>query len=604
MHFPKNNNILKHLNMCGIFGYVGDSNAPEIIHQGLKRLEYRGYDSWGISIIENNKIKTIKNIGHIPERIEKKLKANIGIGHTRWATHGGVTITNAHPHISSDKRFVIAQNGIVENYTSLKNSLLKKGYTFNTQVDTEVILKLIEDNLKKDNDIKNSFIQAFKKLEGRNTVILLDSKTKKIYAIRNGSPLILGVNKNNIYLASDPLAFNHLTKSIVEINNGELVEIEKGKFSIYDIFKEKDIERKAKVEKLLNIDIDKGQYEHYMLKEIVQQQFTILKATSYSLKELEPLIDKIKKSENIYTIGAGTAGYASDQVSYYLRKISKRNAISIKAYEIESYVDIVGKDDVVIAFSQSGETADTLEAVETFKKNGAYICSVINMPGSTLSRMSDIFFMSNAGSEICVASTKVFTSQISFGYLLAKSLINEYSEAKNELSILSQNLETFFNEKTFSNIKKISKLLKNKEHFFILGKGQNYHIAQEGALKIKEISYKHFEGFAAGELKHGVIALIEKGTPVISIISDDTNYKDMISATYEVKARGALTIGVGDSKFSKENSFDYFIPVAQCSELKAVANVIPFQLISYYLALSLGNSIDKPRNLAKSVTVK
>ncbi len=392
MHFPKNNNILKHLNMCGIFGYTGNSNAPEIIHEGLKRLEYRGYDSWGISIIENNKIKTIKNIGHIPERIEKKLKANIGIGHTRWATHGGVTITNAHPHISSDKRFVIAQNGIVENYTSLKNSLLKKGYTFNTQVDTEVILKLIEDNLKKDNDIKNSFIQAFKKLEGRNTVILLDSKTKKIYAVRNGSPLILGVNKDNIYLASDPLAFNHLTKSIVEINNGELVEIEKGKFSIYDIFKEKDIKRKAKVEKLLNIDIDKGGYEHYMLKEIVQQQFTILKATSYSLKDLKPLIEKIKNSRNIYTIGAGTAGYASDQVSYYLRKISKRNAISIKAYEIESYVDIVGKDDVVIAFSQSGETADTLEAVETFKKNKAYICSVINMPGSTLSRMSDIFF--------------------------------------------------------------------------------------------------------------------------------------------------------------------------------------------------------------------
>jgi glucosamine--fructose-6-phosphate aminotransferase (isomerizing) len=226
------------------------------------------------------------------------------------------------------------------------------------------------------------------------------------------------------------------------------------------------------------------------------------------------------------------------------------------------------------------------------------------MPGSTLSRMSDIFFMSNAGSEICVASTKVFTSQVSFGYLLAKSLINEYSEAKMELSILSQNLGSFFNEKTFSNIKEISELLKSKEHFFILGKGQNYHIAQEGALKIKEISYKHFEGFAAGELKHGVIALIEKGTPVISIISDDANYKDLISATYEVKARGALTIGVGDKKFNKEKSFDYFIPVAQSNELKAVADVIPFQLISYYLALSLGNSIDKPRNLAKSVTVK
>ena len=590
--------------MCGIFGYIGNSNAPEIIHEGLKRLEYRGYDSWGISIINKDRIETIKDIGYIPQKIEKSPKSTIGIGHTRWATHGGVTITNAHPHISSDKRFVIAQNGIVENYEPLKNNLSQKGYVFNTQVDTEVILKLIEDNLKKNNDIKDACIKAFKKLEGRNTVILLDSETKKIYAIRNGSPLILGVSKDNIYLASDPLAFNYLTKSIVEINNGELVEIVKGEFHIYDIYKEKEIKRKPKVEKLLNIDIDKGKYDHYMLKEIVQQQFTILKATSYSIKDLKPLIEKIKNSKNIYTIGAGTAGYAGDQVSYYLRKIAKRNSVNIRSYETESYVDIVGKDDVVIAFSQSGETADTLEAVETFKKNKAYICSVINMPGSTLSRVSDIFFMSNAGSEICVASTKVFTSQISFGYLLAKSLINEYSEAKKELSLLSENLASFFNEKTFNKVKEISKLLKNKEHFFILGKGQNYHIAQEGALKIKEISYKHFEGFAAGELKHGVIALIEKGIPVISIISDDTNYKDIISSTYEGKARGALTIGVGDGKFAKENSFDYFIPVAQSNELKAVANVIPFQLISYYLALSLGNNIDKPRNLAKSVTVK
>ena len=266
--------------MCGIFGYIGDSNAPEIIHQGLKRLEYRGYDSWGISIINGDKIETIKDIGHIPEKIERNLKSTIGIGHTRWATHGGVTITNAHPHISSDKRFVIAQNGIVENYESLKNTLSKKGYIFNTQVDTEVILKLIEDNLKKNNDIRNAFIKAFKKLEGRNTVILLDSETKKIYAIRNGSPLILGVNKDNIYLASDPLAFNHLTKSIVEINNGELVGIEKGNFSIYDIFKEKEIKRKPKEEKLLNIDIDKGKYDHYMLKEIVEQQFTVLNVST------------------------------------------------------------------------------------------------------------------------------------------------------------------------------------------------------------------------------------------------------------------------------------------------------------------------------------
>ncbi len=591
--------------MCGIFGYIGNSNAPEIIHQGLKRLEYRGYDSWGISIIKDKKIKTVKDIGHLPEKIEdKNIQSNIGIGHTRWATHGGVTITNAHPHFSTDKSFVLAQNGIVENYTSLKNSLISKGFTFKTQVDTEVIVKLIEYELKSTKDIKTALVKAFKKLEGRNTVILLDSKNNQILAIRNGSPLILGVDTKEIYLASDPLAFNNFTKNIVEVNNGEMVKIKDDKYEIFDILKNKEIKRKPKKENLLNIDIDKGKYPHYMIKEIVEQQFTILKSTQYTLKDLKPLIERIKQSNNIYTIGAGTAGYAADQIAYFLRTIAKKNSISIKSYETESYLNIISKNDTVLAISQSGETADTLEAVEIFKKKGVYISSIINMPGSTLSRLSNTFFMSNAGSEICVASTKVFTSQISFGYLLAKSVIGQFSSAKRELSSLCSNLEKFFVKKTFLEIEKITKILKQKEHYFVLGKGQNFHIAQEGALKIKEISYKHFEGFAAGELKHGVIALIDKGTPVISIISNDNNFKDLISATYEVKARGALTIGIGDRVFSKEKCFTHFISVADSNELKSISNVIPFQLISYYLAKELGNNIDKPRNLAKSVTVK
>lgn len=591
--------------MCGIFGYIGNSNAPTIIHQGLKRLEYRGYDSWGISIIDNGEIRTMKDIGHIPDEIKSKhIEAEIGIGHTRWATHGGVTITNAHPHFSEDKRFVIAQNGIVENYTELKSSLIKKGSVFKTEVDTEVIVKLVENELLKVTNIQKALTNAFKKLDGRNTVILLDSKSNQILAIRNGSPLIIGVGESEVYLASDPLAFNHHTKNIVEVNNGELVKIDKGKYHIFDITTNKEIKRKAKKEDLLNIDIDKGKYPHYMIKEIVEQQFTILKATQYSLKDLRPLITRIKKSKNIYTIGAGTAGYAADQIAYYLRMIAKKNAISIKSYETESYLNIINSKDTVIAISQSGETADTLEAVEILKKKKVYIASILNMPGSTLSRLSDIFFMSNAGSEICVASTKVFTSQISFGYLLSKSVIGEFSSAKKELSLISNNLESFFQKTLFKQIEDISKVLKEKEHFFVLGKGQNFHIAQEGALKIKEISYKHFEGFAAGELKHGVIALIDKGTPVITIISPDVNYKDLISATFEVKARGALTIGIGDREFSKEKCFDYFISVADSNELKSIANVIPFQLISYYLAKELGNNIDKPRNLAKSVTVK
>ena len=589
--------------MCGIFGYMGKSNAPFIIHQGLKRLEYRGYDSWGISRIEKGNIVTTKDIGHIPESIKLKTEqATIGIGHTRWATHGGVTITNAHPHYSSDKRFVLAQNGIVENYTELKTYLEKLKYTFQTEVDTEVIVKLVEHELKKKRDIVEALRSAFNQLEGRNTVILLDSKEDQILAIRNGSPLILGVQDSEVYLASDPLAFNQYCRNIVEINNGEMIEIKDGKYKIFDITKNKYIKREPREEKLLEIDIDKKEYEHYMLKEIVEQQYTILKATQYSQKDLLPFIKKLKESENIYTIGAGTAGYSADQIAYYLRSISKKNALSIKAYETESYLDIVTDKDMVIAISQSGETADTLEAIEIFKEKGAYIASIINMPGSTLARLSDSFFMSNAGSEICVASTKVFTSQIALGYLIAKTLIGEYLDAKRELRLICSSLEEFFNRKNLKNIEEISKTLKNKEHFFVLGKGQNFHIAQEGALKIKEISYKHFEGFAAGELKHGVIALIEKGTPVLSIVSNDKNVKDLISATQEVKARGALTIGIGDKQ--DIDCFDYFIEVAESNDLKAISNVIPFQLISYYLAKELGNSIDKPRNLAKSVTVK
>jgi glucosamine--fructose-6-phosphate aminotransferase (isomerizing) len=591
--------------MCGIFGYIGTSNAPEIIHKGLKRLEYRGYDSWGISIIENGKIQTFKEIGHLPEKLrEHKLMSNIGIGHTRWATHGGITITNAHPHFSKDRSFVLAQNGIVENYLHLKKQLETEGYKFETEVDTEVIVKLIEEENKKGKDIKDALVSAFKQLEGRNTVILLDLANERILSIRNGSPLILGIKEGEIFLASDPLAFNQFTKHIVEINNGELIEIKDGKYKIFDIKENKYIDRKSKREKLLDIDVDKAGYEHYMLKEIVQQQQTILKATEYTQEEIKPLVEKIKKADTVYTIGAGTAGYAADQIAYFLRMIAQKNSMPIKSYETESYINIIKKGDVVIALSQSGETADTLEAIEFFKEKGAYIASIINMPGSTLSRMSDIFFMSKAGSEICVASTKVFTSQISFGYLIANSIVGKFTQAKKELSNLSSNLEEFFDKTKLKSIEEIAKLLIKKEHFFILGKGQNFHIAQEGALKIKEISYKHFEGFAAGELKHGVIALIEKGTPVISIISDDGNSKDMISATYEVKARGALTIGIGDSKFVSEKCFDHFIEVAQTEGLKPISNVIPFQLISYYLAKALGNSIDKPRNLAKSVTVK
>jgi glucosamine--fructose-6-phosphate aminotransferase (isomerizing) len=595
--------------MCGIFGYTGKNVANDLVFQGLKRLEYRGYDSWGIAVLNKNKIYQYKDIGLV--RKEKDLgklpKSNIGIGHTRWATHGGVTKVNAHPHISTTKDFTLVQNGIVENFDSLKKELKKQKFVFKSQTDTEVIVKLIEREMKKGSSLKDSFTTVFKKLEGRNTVALLDSSEEKIYAIKNGSPLVIGIGKDGTYLASDSLSFSPYTKEIIVLDDYDMVEIKGKEYKIQNIKSGKKVKPSIKTLKYQYEDIGKGKYAHYMLKEIVEQQKTILLATDYTEKELEPILNAIKKSRKVYLLGAGTAGYAAGQIAYFLRTIANIDAQEIKSYEFKGYIPIISPKDLIIAISQSGETADTIEPLEVFKKMGCKIASIVNMYGTTISRMSDYEYYTNAGPEICVASTKVFTSQTAWGYLVAMSLKGKHKTAQKRLKLLSKSLSNLFTPSMFKYIKNICSAIKKYEHLFILGKGENSFIALEAALKIKEISYKHVEGFSAGELKHGVIALIEKGTPVLGIVpskENSTENKDIISAMEQVKARGALTIGVGSSEYSKLDIFDNFISTPQINTLSSISNVIPFQLLSYFISLELGNSIDKPRNLAKSVTVK
>ena len=593
--------------MCGIFGYSGEKECNDLIFEGLKRLEYRGYDSWGIAIL-NGKIHQYKNIGEIKydKMLQKLQKGNIGIGHTRWATHGGVTKINAHPHISEVGGFTLVQNGIVENFNELKSSLLKKDVHFVSETDTEVIVRLIELELLKNKSLRQAIITVFKKLKGRNTIALLSNNDKKIYAVRNGSPLVLGIATDGIYIASDTLSFSPATNEAVLLDDFDMVEIDGKNVSIYNI--ESNQFKPVKIKKLKHQfnKIEKGNFKHFMLKEIIDQKETILFATKYLRKELLPLTNSIKKGGRVYVIGAGTAGFSAGQIAYFLRNIANIDAQEVKSYEFEQYISIVKKKDVLIAISQSGETADTIEAIEAFRKKGCKIASLVNMYGTTISRLSDFEFYTNSGPEICVASTKVFTAQCAWGYLLAMTLDNRFEEGKKNLSILTKSISQIFLKSRLENIKRVANKLKNKEHAFILGKGENSYIALEGALKIKEISYKHVEGFAAGELKHGVIALIEKGTPVLSIIpsEDSCDFNDMISAVEQVKARGALTIGIGNDKSSKREIFDFYINVSQVENVSSIANVIPFQLISYYLSVALGNNIDKPRNLAKSVTVK
>ncbi len=598
--------------MCGIFGYAGRDNAAERIINGLKRLEYRGYDSWGVAIadLDSEQINLVKHTGKIGEVSSEKLfdtTSTIGIGHTRWATHGGVTDTNAHPHYSTDKSFVLAQNGIVENYQELKSELISKGYEFISQTDTEVIVRLVEEELKTAQDLHEAVRQAFLKLTGRNTIIVLEKKNSHIIAVRNGSPLVIGIGNEEIIIASDTLSFADRTNKVILVENYQMVEYKNGETKLFDV--KENAELKTEIIELDQADtkVEKEGFDHFMIKEIVEQRYTINEAVQYTLDELNPLLGRIKEKSSkggqgkVYTVGAGTAGFAAMQIAFFLRKHANVNATELKAYEMESYKNLFTPEDTLIAVSQSGETADTIEAIEFAKEKGTKIASIVNMLGSTITRISDYKYFSRSGAEICVASTKAFTAQTAWGLLLALSLIGKYEEAKKVVKDLSQNLESFFEGNDFSNIKNLAKKLKDQEHFFVLGKGQNFVASLEGALKIKEITYKHFEGFAAGELKHGVIALIDQGTPVFGIISNDENKADMLSALAEVKARGGFTIGV-----AKENNelFDFFIETIEGHEADSIANIIPFQLISYFMALQLGNSPDKPRNLAKSVTVK
>jgi glutamine---fructose-6-phosphate transaminase (isomerizing) len=595
--------------MCGIFGYVGKDNAKKYIINGLKRLEYRGYDSWGVAVVSEDGIKVVKMTGAIGELkdLDQLPDSHIGIGHTRWATHGGVTNVNAHPHYSTNADFVLAQNGIVENYQELKQELISKGYKFESQTDTEVIVRLIEDQLSKlphgRDRLFDATRNAFLDLKGRNTIIVLSNNADEVIAIRNGSPLVVGVDQNDdqYFFASDTLSFADYTDKVMYLNDYEMVRYFDNQLKLFDVKSKELKENEIQTLDHEDVQIDKQGYDHFMLKEIVEQQFTIKQSISYSYEELLPLIDAIKKANIVYTVGAGTANFAAGQIAYYLREFANIKAIELKSYEIDSYRNFFDKEDLIIAVSQSGETADTLEALEIAKSKGIKVASIVNMLGSTTTRISDYPYFSRTGPEVCVASTKAFTAQIAWGLLLAMSIVGKYEQTKKLLTDCSDKLAEILNENIFNQIKTLVEKMTLAEHFFILGKGQNYYIALEGALKIKEITYKHFEGFAAGELKHGVIALIEKNTPVISIVSNDDFRSDMMSATAEVKARGAWTIGI--TKNDNE-LFDDAIILPDFGIADAIINVIAFQLISYFLGIKLGNSPDKPRNLAKSVTVK
>lgn len=587
--------------MCGIFGYSGSKNASQVILEGLKRLEYRGYDSWGIAVLADQ-IKINKKVGAIGDLVSnfQLPTSNTGIGHTRWATHGGITETNAHPHFSSDKSFCLAQNGIVENYQKLKDELSKKGYKFHTETDTEVIVRLIEDKLKKTDNLKEAVRLAFLELEGRNTVIIL-SKNGQIIAARNGSPLVIGVNGKEVFFSSDTLSFAPFADKVLVVENGQIVYFNK-ELSLTDIKSNKN--KPIKLEKIdfRQSKVDKEGYDHFMLKEIHESPYVVNQVINQADGQYEAFVKAIKAAKNVYTIGSGTAGVAASQIAFYLRVHAKIRAQSVIGADIYEYYDLLGKDDLMIAPSQSGETADVLEVLEIAKKKQVKIASLVNMPGSTMTRMSDFKFMASAGPEICVVSTKVFISQIAWGYLVSKVAKWQVASGKDNLKKLSDAMEIYLNtESNHEIIKKLAKKLSVAKDIFLLGKYQNFNIIKEGMVKIIEGSYIHAHGIPAGDLKHYAITLMDKGVPVIVAVSEDAVKADVINAVNEVRARGAWVVGIASKV---HDSFDYYLPVPDTGETQAIMNIIPLQLLAYYMAVELGHNVDKPRNIAKSVTVK
>jgi glucosamine--fructose-6-phosphate aminotransferase (isomerizing) len=596
--------------MCGIFGYIGtktNNNASEMVLQGLKRLDYRGYDSWGIATLANDKIVLEKQAGKIQDiNLDSEilsLKSNIAIGHTRWATTGAVTKNNAHPHSSTDESFVLAQNGIVENYEQLKQELLGKGYQFKSETDTEVIVRLIEEEQKTIKNFQEAIRQAFLKLKGRNTIIILTT-AKEIFAARNGSPLVVGYNPETqeTFVSSDTLSFAPFASKAIVLENGQFIHIDKNsKLKIWNIQTNQEIQQDFEDIKIQNATTDLEGFEHYMLKEVYESPTVIQALINQDPEKYETLAEAIRKARHVYTIGSGTAGIAAAQIAFYLRHFAQIETTSLVGADANEYFDLFQKNDLIIAPSQSGETADVLEVLEIAHQKGVKIASLVNMPGSMMTRLSDFKFMAEAGPEICVMSTKVFTSQIAWGYLLAKTVSGQNHEGRKNLESLATAIQKYLHTQTnHKKLKDLAKQLKPAKDIFLLGKYQNFQIMKEGMVKLIEGSYKHAHAIPAGDLKHYAITLMEKGVPVIVAISEDSTKSDVLNAATQVRARGAEVIGIAPLN----EHFDFHIAVPDTGETSAIMNIIPLQLLAYYLARELGNNIDKPRNIAKSVTVK
>lgn len=617
--------------MCGIVGYVGKKDAVPFLLEGLKRLEYRGYDSAGLAIIKDNRLFVFKKAGKVSQ-LEKIIgaktnelqNAGIGVSHTRWATHGAPNQINAHPHLDCAGRIAVVHNGIIENYEPLRLWLEEKKHQFKSETDTEVVAHLIEEFLKNNgNDFLAALIKTVQTIEGSYALAIIDAvNTDTLYAIRRSSPLVIGQGKNENFLASDASPFVGRTNKIVYLNENEIAVITADKIATFDLNqKPKDVII-SQLETTLE-SIQKGNFPHFMLKEIHEQPETVLNAMAGRLRSkegiikfggLEPVLPRILKARRFIITGCGTSWHAGLVGEHLMEELVGVPTETEYASEFRYRNAPVGKDDMVILISQSGETADTLAALREAKKKGALVIGVVNVVDSSIARETDAGVYIHAGPEIGVASTKAFTSQLTVLTLMALLLAKtkktiadrQYRQTIQELAALPDKIRRVL--KNSDPIERLAQTFKNVSNCLYLGRGVNFPTALEGALKLKEISYVHAEGYPAAEMKHGPIALIDKNMPVIFIMPQpgDGIYQKVVSNLEEVKTRQGKIIAIAnenDDQIDKLADFAVKIPPT-LEILSPILNVIPLQLLAYYIARERGCPIDQPRNLAKSVTVE
>ena len=584
--------------MCSIIGYSGLDSAAPILVKGLQKMEYRGYDSVGIATESGKKIILKKGVGKVVEvnnsMMLDALPGNIGIGHTRWATHGKVTEKNAHPHSCNSGKIAIVHNGIIENFEELKSELQNKGYKFQSETDTEVIANLIQLNFDETMNIKQSIMKTVNQLKGHYSfVVIFEDGT--LAAARFHEPLIVGVGKNSHYISSDVLGFIEKTDDAIYVDNEDFVIVDGSGIHIFDFDGTSVKYQITKVSKEF-ADVYKGDFAHFTLKEISEQPDTILRAIDNN--QIEEFVDNIKQAKNLYITGSGTSYNAAEITKYLMSKFAKIKINTLISSELPFSPNEIEPNSTLITISQSGESADVLEAVKIAKESNAKILSIVNLLNSSLSQQSSLAIGLNCGPEIGVAATKSFTSQLSILYKICDQLCDgcinpDWEKVSSAISqILSNN----------SKVKEIAKNLRDVSDIYVLGRGIHLPIAKEAALKLKELTYIHAEGIPAGELKHGPLALMDSSVYVIIINPNDSTYNDTLNSANEIKARGAKIIGISDKK---SNVYDYWVDIPSIDEaLYPLIEIVPIQLLSYYSALEKKTDPDYPRNLAKSVTVK